>query len=110
MPTGGSLLYRADDVRVSRICDSEATYTEELSACSAKFVVVCTHSQPPRNFLKRSTGRRRREDAQVGHDSREGGSLTAGVVMHSALGKHGVVLDLRLSEGRAVAADDNQLS
>ena len=36
--------------------------------------------------------------------------LTAAVVVHTGLGKHGVVLDLALAHSRAVVADDDQLS
>ena len=35
--------------------------------------------------------------------------VVARVVVHARLGQHGVVLDLRLSEGRRVAGDDYQL-
>ena len=35
--------------------------------------------------------------------------LTSGVVVNVGLGKHRVVLDLRLAEGRAVVADDDEL-
>lgn len=35
--------------------------------------------------------------------------LTAGVVVHAGLREHGVVLNLRLPNGRAVVADDDQL-
>ena len=38
-----------------------------------------------------------------------GGVLTAAVVVHASLGKHGVVLNLSLPDGGAVAADDDQL-
>lgn len=38
------------------------------------------------------------------------GQLTASVVVHASLGKHGVVLDLRLAHRWAVVADDHQLS
>lgn len=36
-------------------------------------------------------------------------ALTAAVVVHAGLGKHGVVLHLRLAHGGAVVADDHQL-
>ena len=36
-------------------------------------------------------------------------ALTAGVVVHAGLGKHSVVLNLRLAHGGAVVADDDQL-
>lgn len=35
--------------------------------------------------------------------------LTSCVVVHARLGKHGVVLDLRLLDRRGVVADDDQL-
>ena len=35
--------------------------------------------------------------------------IVAGVVMDTSLGKHGVVLNLRLAYGRAVVGDDHQL-
>jgi len=36
--------------------------------------------------------------------------LTAVVVVNVGLGKHSVVLDLRLAQGRAVIADDDELA
>ena len=35
--------------------------------------------------------------------------VVSGVVVHTGLGQHGVVLDLRLSQGRRVAGNDHQL-
>ena len=37
------------------------------------------------------------------------GRRTAGVVVDTSLGKHGVVLNLGLPQGRAVAQDDDEL-
>ena len=37
-------------------------------------------------------------------------NIVARVVMHTSLGKHGIVLNLRLADGRAVVADNHQLS
>ncbi len=36
-------------------------------------------------------------------------NIVAHVVMNTSLGKHGVVLDLRLAHGGAVVGDDHQL-
>lgn len=36
-------------------------------------------------------------------------NIVAGVMMDTSLGKHGVVLNLRLADGRAVVGDDHQL-
>jgi hypothetical protein len=36
-------------------------------------------------------------------------TVGAGVVVHSALGEHGVVLDLGLAQRRAVGGDDHEL-
>ena len=48
------------------------------------------------------------------HESHACGShaahaLTSSVVVDAGLGKHGVVLDLRLADGGAVAGDEDQL-
>lgn len=40
----------------------------------------------------------------------KGSKLTSCEVVYVALGKHGIVLNLRLAQGRAVAGDDDQLS
>jgi hypothetical protein len=42
-------------------------------------------------------------------DSDGAGPLTASVVVDAGLGEHGVVLNLRLADSRAVVADDDQL-
>ena len=36
-------------------------------------------------------------------------NIVAGVMMDTSLGKHGVVLDLRLADGGAVVGNDHQL-
>lgn len=37
-------------------------------------------------------------------------NIVARVVVDASLGKHGIVLNLRLANGRAVVRDDDQLS
>lgn len=46
---------------------------------------------------------------KLSHDVERSGKLTARIVVNTGLGKHSVVLQLGLSERRAVAGDDDQL-
>lgn len=48
-------------------------------------------------------------DAEVLTSGSSEADVVSVVVVDTALGKHGVVLDLRLAKRRAVVADDHQL-
>lgn len=48
-------------------------------------------------------------DAEVLSGGSSEANVVSVVVVNTALSEHGVVLNLRLAEGRAVVADDNKL-
>ena len=83
--------------RLTSVGDGDNADPVVLSAGSAQLNVVCGMN----GSLQSATMDRGR--------SRTHHPLTSSVVVDTSLGKHGIVLDLRLADGRAVAGDEDQL-
>lgn len=61
-------------------------------------------------FLRTRVGDDESGNTEVLTGSSSEADIVTVVVVNTALGEHGVVLNLRLAEGRAVVGDDDQLS